>query len=69
MDLRFYLLLRQCDTFRSKRLQYSLMLLRKTDMTVKSIADEIGYAHAANFTIAFTRSFGNPPMYYRTARR
>jgi AraC-like DNA-binding protein len=38
-------------------------------MPIKSIADKIGYAHAANFTIAFTRSFGNPPMYYRTARR
>ena len=52
-----------------KRLEYSLILLRETDMTIKSIADEIGYTHAANFTIAFTKSFGNPPIYYRNGRR
>ena len=46
-----------------KRLEYSLTLLRETDMSIKSIADEIGYAHAANFTIAFTKSFGNSVRY------
>jgi len=52
-----------------KRLEYSLMLLRETDMSIKSIADEIGYAHAANFTAAFTKSFGNAPMHYRNGGR
>ena len=53
----------------NKRLAYSLTLLRETDMSIKSIADEIGYAHAANFTIAFTKSFGRAPVYYRNGRR
>ena len=55
--------------FQFKRLEYSLMLLRETDMSIKSIADEIGYAHAANFTAAFTKSFGNAPMHYRNGGR
>ncbi len=49
-----------------KRLEYSLFLLRETDQTIKKIADEIGYAHAANFTIAFSKTFGNSPLHYRT---
>jgi AraC-like DNA-binding protein len=49
-----------------KRLEFSLFLLRETDQTIKKIADEIGYSHAANFTIAFTKTFGNSPVHYRT---
>lgn len=52
-----------------KRLEYSLMLLRDTDKTIKMIADEIGYSHATNFTIAFTKTFGNSPLHYRTGGR
>ena len=51
-----------------KRLEFSLFLLRETDQTIKKIADEIGYSHAANFTIAFTKTFGNSPLHYRTGR-
>jgi AraC-like DNA-binding protein len=50
-----------------KRLKYSLFLLRETNKTIKMIADEIGYSHAANFTIAFTKTFGKSPLHYRTA--
>jgi AraC-like DNA-binding protein len=49
-----------------KRLEFSLFLLRETDQSIKKIADEIGYNHAANFTTAFTKTFGNSPLYYRT---
>jgi AraC-like DNA-binding protein len=48
-----------------KRLEYSRMLLRNTGKSIKEIADEIGYAHAANFTTAFVKTFGNSPIYYR----
>jgi AraC-like DNA-binding protein len=48
-----------------KRLEYALMLLRDSDRTIKSIAGEIGYTHAANFTIAFTKAFGASPLHYR----
>jgi AraC-like DNA-binding protein len=49
-----------------KRLEFSLFLLRETDQSIKKIADEIGYTHAANFTTAFTKTFGNSPLHYRT---
>jgi AraC-like DNA-binding protein len=52
-----------------KRLEYSRFLLRDTDQTIKSIADEIGYGHAANFTTAFTKAFGHSPQYYRVGRK
>jgi AraC-like DNA-binding protein len=52
-----------------KRLVYSRFLLRETDRTIKEIADEIGYSHAANFTTAFTKTFGNSPLYYRSSGR
>lgn len=50
-----------------KRLVYSRFLLRETDKTIKEIADEVGYSHAANFTTAFTKTFGNSPLYYRSS--
>jgi AraC-like DNA-binding protein len=55
--------------FQYKRLEYSLLLLRETDKSIKTIADEVGYTHAANFTIAFSKTFGNSPLHYRTGRR
>ena len=48
-----------------KRLTYALSLLRDTDKTIKEISHEIGYAHAANFTTAFVRVFGNSPQSFR----
>ncbi len=51
-----------------KRLEYSLFLLRQSDKSIKEIADAVGYSHAANFTTAFTKTFGNSPLHYRTSR-
>jgi len=48
-----------------KRLTYALSLLQDTDKTIKEISHEIGYAHAANFTTAFVRAFGNSPQSFR----
>lgn len=48
-----------------KRLAYALALLRDTDKSIKEIAHEIGYSHAANFTTAFVRAFGKPPQQLR----
>ena len=48
-----------------KRLSFALALLRDTDKSIKEIAHEIGYAHAANFTTAFLKVFGNPPQHFR----
>lgn len=52
-----------------KRLEFSRFLLRETDKSIKSIADEIGYSHAANFTLAFSKTFGNSPLDFRTQGR
>jgi AraC-like DNA-binding protein len=52
-----------------KRLQYSLTLLRDTDLSIKQIANEIGYTHAANFTTAFTKAFSSSPWIYRSERQ
>lgn len=51
--------------FQHKRLTFAKYLLRETDKTIKEISGEIGYSHAANFTTAFAKTFGNPPQYYR----
>jgi AraC-like DNA-binding protein len=48
-----------------KRLGYALALLRNTDKTIKEISPESGYAHPANFTTAFVRTFGNSPQSFR----
>jgi len=48
-----------------KRLSFALTMLRDTDKSIKEIAHEIGYNHAANFTNAFVKVFGNPPQYFR----
>lgn len=48
-----------------KRLSFALSLLRDTNKSIKEISHEIGYAHAANFTTAFVRTFGHSPQYFR----
>ena len=48
-----------------KRLMFALSLLRDTHKSIKEISHEIGYAHAANFTTAFVRTFGHPPQHFR----
>jgi AraC-like DNA-binding protein len=51
-----------------KRLAFALHLLRETDQTIKEISDKIGYAHASNFTTAFTKLLGHTPQYYRSGK-
>lgn len=54
-----------------KRLTYALSLLRESDKSIKEISDTIGYSHAANFTTAFSKTFGKTPIEIRgsVARR
>ncbi len=52
-----------------KRLQYSRTLLMETDLSLKQIANQIGYAHVANFTTAFKRAYGKQPSAYRINRQ
>lgn len=50
-----------------KRLELSLLLLRETDKSVAEIADEMGYNHPNNFSLAFRKTFGQSPLFYRAA--
>lgn len=47
------------------RLNRAAALLQTTDRLVKDIADELGFADAANFTRAFRRWYGVPPQALR----
>lgn len=48
-----------------KRLAYAIELLQETEKSIKEISFEIGYAHPANFTTAFVKTFGKSPQNYR----
>jgi transcriptional regulator GlxA family with amidase domain len=47
------------------RLQQAKHLLVDTVMSIREIADQIGYADQATFTESFTRAMGIPPGRYR----
>ena len=43
------------------RLDLGRQLLAGGEASVKEVAGRLGYAHASNFSLAFTRRFGHPP--------
>lgn len=43
------------------RLDLARQWLQAGELSVKQVAHRLGYAHASNFTLAFTRRFGHPP--------
>lgn len=43
------------------RLDLARQWLGRGDLSVKQVAHRLGYAHASNFSLAFTRRFGHPP--------
>ena len=51
------------------RMDQAKWLLRHTDKTVTSIADEVGYAHDSAFREAFRREFRLTPQEYRLKHR
>ncbi len=51
------------------RLDLAQHLLATGGMSVKQVAHQIGYAHASNFSLAFTRRFGHPRPARPTPRR
>lgn len=48
------------------RVDKSIPLLLQTDMTTEKIALSLGWNNANNYTIAFKRLYGIPPLRYRT---
>ena len=48
-----------------QRLQRAVRLLENSTMSVKEIANAVGYEHTSSFTRAFTRRFAQGPRRYR----
>jgi AraC-like DNA-binding protein/mannose-6-phosphate isomerase-like protein (cupin superfamily) len=51
------------------RMQQAKHLLLTTRLTIKEIANRVGYADAHHFTAAFTRQVGLAPLYWRKRPR
>ncbi len=51
----------------SLRLQYACSLLLDSNVSIKGIAQTIGYSHAASFSKAFAKQYGITPSQYRIA--
>jgi transcriptional regulator GlxA family with amidase domain len=47
------------------RLQLSAQLLVRSNLSIKQIADAVGYQHTPSFTRAFERRFAESPWAYR----
>ncbi|HVC00923.1 MAG TPA: helix-turn-helix transcriptional regulator [Steroidobacteraceae bacterium] len=52
---------------RRRRLEFAHELLQKSDLQVRQIARQAGYAHHGSFTTAFSRQFGVAPKQLRRA--
>lgn len=48
-----------------QKLQRSARLLLRTDLSIKQIADAVGYQHTPSFTRAFEHRFAESPWTYR----
>lgn len=55
------------DYLHEERMKEALRLLCETKLEVQTIANDLGYGSAANFSTAFRERFGLSPRQYRTA--
>ena len=55
------------DYLREARMKEALRLLSETDLEVQTVANDLGYGSAANFSTAFRERFGLSPRQYRAA--
>lgn len=51
---------------RQMKMRYALLLLKKPDLTIRVIAEHLGYANAGKFAAAFRKVYGQSPEEYRT---
>jgi AraC-like DNA-binding protein len=52
------------EVLRDERLNHAREALEVGGASIKQIAFRVGYSHASNFTAAFTKRFGQPPLRY-----
>lgn len=50
---------------RQVKMRYALLLLGKPDLTIKTIAEHLGYANASKFAAAFRKVYNKSPEEYR----
>lgn len=50
------------------RMALAKNLLRRKEVTVAEVAEQVGYSSASTFSVAFTRHVGLPPTHYSRAR-
>lgn len=48
-----------------EKLKYSCSLLKKTDMTILDISNELGFSNLSHFNHLFKKTYGISPMQYR----
>ncbi len=46
------------------RMALAKNLLRRKEVTVAEVAEQVGYSSASTFSVAFTRHVGLPPTHY-----
>jgi len=51
------------------RFRKAVQLLKVEGMSLKEIADRLGYHNSTSFSRAFMRRFGVPPAHWRSSRR
>jgi AraC-like DNA-binding protein len=56
------------EVLRDERLAVARLALETGEASIKQIAHRVGYSHVSNFTAAFTRRYGKPPLRYMRAR-
>ncbi len=56
------------EVLRDERLAHARLSLATAGASIKQIARRVGYSHVSNFTAAFTRRYGEPPMRYSRER-
>jgi AraC-like DNA-binding protein len=56
------------ETLRNERLEHARIALENTDLSLKEIANRIGYNQVTNFTTAFAMRYGMPPRRYLRAQ-
>lgn len=55
--------------YKEYRLEYSLQLLRDTDLPIIDVANQVGYSNPSKYSAAFSQHMHMTPQQYRMSRR
>jgi AraC-like DNA-binding protein len=57
------------EVLRDERLAHARMALETGEASIKQVAHRVGYSHVSNFSTAFARRYGMPPLRFVRGRR